>query len=316
MRFSAALRPFSGWCVLGIALAALPLLVSEFYVRLATEILIMALFATSFNVLLGYGGMLSFGHAGFYAVGAYTVAVLMKKTAVPFVLAFLAAPVVTALVAGVTGYFCVRLRGFYFSILTLAFGQLIWGVIFKWSALTEGDDGIVGLQAPALLASSGASYYFTLLLTGVCFALLWMILESPFGRTLLAIRENTERTQFIGVNVNRLRLVAFVLSATFSGVAGALFAPFNGSVFPTFAFWTKSGEVVMMSILGGMHTFLGPAVGAAIMLFLDQMISVYTEYWPFVLGMILLLLVLFFPAGVTGFLQVLARRRPVPNRSA
>lgn len=299
-----------GWGLLAVALLALPVLAPEFYLRLATEILIMALFATSFNLLLGYGGMLSFGHAGFYGVGAYTVAILMRKAAAPFFLAFLAAPAVTAVVAAAVGFFCVRLRGFYFSILTLAFGQLIWGVIFKWNALTEGDDGIVGIQAPALLASSHALYYFTLLLTGACLALLWMAIESPFGRTLLAIRENTERTQFIGVDVNRLRLVAFVLSATFSGVAGALFAPFNGSVFPTFAFWTKSGEVVMMSILGGMYTFLGPAVGAAVMLLLDQTISVYTEYWPFVLGVVLLLLVLFFPAGITGVARVVARREP------
>lgn len=298
-----------GWALLAVALAALPFLAPEFYLRLATEILIMALFAMSFNLLLGYGGMLSFGHAGFYAVGAYTVAILIKKTAVPFAAAFLAAPAVTALVAAISGYFCVRLRGFYFSILTLAFGQLIWGVIFKWNALTEGDDGIVGIPPPALLASPWGSYYFTLALTAACLALLWMIIESPFGRTLLATRENTERTQFIGVDVNRLRLWAFVLSGTFSGVAGALFAPFNGSVFPTFAFWTKSGEVVMMSILGGMHTFWGPAVGAAIMLSLDQTISVYTEYWPFVLGVVLLLLVLFFPAGITGIVRALARGR-------
>jgi branched-chain amino acid transport system permease protein len=312
----AAVRALWGGGVLAGALLALPLLASEFYIRLATEILIMALFATSFNLLLGYGGMLSFGQAGFYAVGAYTVAILMKKLAVSFWLALLAAPAMTALVAAVIGYFCVRLRGFYFSILTLAFGQLIWGVIFKWSALTEGDDGIVGIQAPRLLASSEASYYFTLLVTALCLACLWMMIESPFGRTLVAIRENPERTQFIGVEVNRLRLLAFVLSATFSGVAGGLFAPFNGSVFPTFALWTKSGEVVMMSILGGMHTFLGPAVGAAIMLFLDQMTNVYTEYWPFVLGMILLGLVLFFPAGATGVVRVFARRQPAGNRPA
>lgn len=298
-----------GGGLLAAALLAWPLYTSEFYVRLATEILIMALFATSFNLLLGYGGMLSFGHAGFYAVGAYTVAVLMRKVAVPFALALLAAPVVTALVAAVVGFFCVRLRGFYFSILTLAFGQLIWGVIFKWNALTEGDDGIVGIAAPALLASSEGSYYFTLGVTAGCLWLLWAIVESPFGRTLLAIRENAERVQFVGVDVNRLRLLAFVLSATFSGVAGALYAPFNGSVFPTFAFWTKSGEVVMMAILGGMYTFLGPAVGAAIMLALDQTISIYTEYSPFVLGMVLLVLVLFFPAGIVGVVRGLTGGR-------
>lgn len=307
-------RALWGWCLLAAALAAFPLLVSEFYLRMATEILIMALFAVSFNLLLGCGGMLSFGHAGFFAVGAYTVAVLMHKAGVSFLLALLAAPAVTAVVAAATGYFCVRLRGFYFSILTLAFGQLIWGVIFKWAALTEGDDGIVGLQPPTLLASSGAFYYFTALLTAGCLTLIWMIIESPFGRTLQAIRENAERSQFIGVNVNGLRLGAFVLSATFSGIAGALFAPFNGSVFPTFALWTKSGEVVLMSILGGMYAFLGPAVGAAVMLSLDQMISVYTEYWPFVLGVVLLLLVLFFPEGLMGFARVLVRRGPAANR--
>lgn len=309
MRRSAG-GPIVGWTVLGTALAALPLVASEFNVRLATEIAITALFAMAFNLLLGGGGMLSFGHAGYFAVGAYTVAILTKKAALPFALAFLAAPVITAVVAAITGYFCVRLRGFYFSILTLAFGQLIWGVIFKWSALTEGDDGIVGLSPPALLASATALYWFSVAIVVACIGLLWMILESPFGRTLLAIRENTERTQFIGVDVNRARLLAFVLSATFAGVAGALFAPFNGSVFPTFAFWTKSGDVVMMSILGGMYTFLGPALGAAIMLLLDHQISVYTEYWPFALGTVLLLLVLFCPDGLTGLARALLRRRP------
>jgi len=304
------------WWLLAAVLAALPLAAPGFYLRLATEIAIMALFAMGFNLLLGYGGMLSFGHAGYYAVGAYTVAILTRKAGLPFASAFLAAPAATALVAWVTGFFCVRLRGYYFSILTLAFGQLIWGVIFKWTALTNGDDGIVGIEAPALLASPAGAYYFTLLLTGACVAVLWMIVQSPFGRTLLAIRENTERTQFIGVNVNRLRLCAFVLSATFAGVAGALFAPFDGSVFPSFAFWTRSGDVVMMAILGGMHSFLGPALGAAIMLFLDHTITAYTEYWPFVLGTVLLCLVLFSPAGVTGLARTVAARRRAAGRPA
>jgi branched-chain amino acid transport system permease protein len=294
------------------ALAVVPLVLSEFYVRLVAEMLVMGLFAAAFNLLLGYGGMLSFGHAGYYAVGAYTLAILTVRYKVPFAVAFLAAPVITAAVATVTGYFCVRLRTFYFAVLTLAFGQLIWGVIFKWTAMTGGDNGIVGIDAPRMLRSLEGAYYFVLVVTAVCLALQWAVIRSPFGRVLVAVRENDERAQFMGVAVNRLRLFAFVVSAAFSGVAGALFAQLNGSVFPTFAFWTKSGEVIMMAILGGTQAFLGPLVGSFIMLALDQFFSVYTEYWPLVLGTTLLVLVLFLPKGLVGVRSLW--RRPAASR--
>ena len=305
-------RGWLGWFVLMIIMVAAPIFLSRFYINLASEILILALFATSLNFIFGYGGMLSFGHAAYYATGAYTYAIMTMKTTLPFLLNFAAAPFVAAAVGTVIGFFCIRLRGFYFAILTLAFGQLVWAVISKWYSFTEGDDGITGIPLPSALSNDVSFYFFTLACVAVAFVIMKMILNSPFGLVLKSIRENPERTDFVGIHVNRYRLIAFVISTFFCGIAGALFAMFQRSAFPTYAYWVTSGDAVIMSLLGGISTFIGPSVGAILLLYLETVIHSFTEYWPIVLGTVLILLVIFLPAGLSGYVEarwkVLAER--------
>jgi branched-chain amino acid transport system permease protein len=282
-----------------VALVAIPFVLPQFYLLLSIEILIMGLFAVGFNLLMGYAGMVSFGHAAFYSVGAYACGLLLKKAELALPLAFLAGPVAATLFAVVIGFFCIRLTRIYFSMLTLAFSQIVWATAHKWYGLTGGDNGLVGIPVPAWLAAPQAFYFFTLGVTLVVLAVLWRIINAPFGRTLLAIRENAERAEFVGVDVRRAQLIAFSISGAVSGVAGALFALFSRGAFPEYALWTKSAEVLLMTLLGGPHVFLGPALGAGILIALNSVVTSYTEYWPLVLGAILLVLLYAFPGGVT-----------------
>ena len=306
-----------------LAAFAVPALGSRFYTFLANDVIIWALFATSLNLLVGYTGLVSFGHAAYFGIGAYTTGLLMKKLAVPFVLAFPAAGLVAGLCALLFGFFCVRLTRIYFAMLTLAFAQIVWAICFKWNEVTGGEQGMPEIPYPnfdwvdrvaAVLPFVGGYrtsdyYYFTsLILVGLCFWLLRRIVHSPFGRMLTTIRENAERAEFIGVNVRRYELAAFVLAGAFAGLAGGIFGIFNRGVFPDFAYWTKSSEVLIMTLLGGMGTFYGPAVGALVLLWLNQQIVSYTEYWPLVLGAILVLLLFVFPGGIAGTLLALWRR--------
>jgi branched-chain amino acid transport system permease protein len=312
--------------VLVLAMATVPWLGSRFYTFLATDIVILALFATSLNLLLGQTGLVSFGHAAYFGVGAYTCAILMKTHGAPFVVGLLAAPVVAGLVALVFGYFCVRLTRIYFAMLTLAFAQIVWGICFKWNSVTGGEQGMSDVPYPDLswmemlpLVGNlrvGEHYYLlALAIVAACIASLRMIVQSPFGRMLSLIRENPERARFVGLDVRRYELGAFVLAGAFAGVAGALFGLFNRGVFPDFAYWSKSAEVLIMVILGGMAHFWGPAIGAGALILLNQQISAYTQYWPFVLGTTLIILLFVFPGGIVGTLaaawaRLRATRRP------
>jgi branched-chain amino acid transport system permease protein len=292
--------------VLLAAVLLVPLVFPHFYLLLATEVLIMGLFAVAFNLLLGYAGMVSFGHAAFYGLGAYACGLLLKKAGAPFAVAFLAAPIVAAIAALVFGLLCIRLTRIYFSMLTLAFSQLVWAVAHKWYSLTGGDNGLVPIPVPEVLTGPRAFYLFTLASVVVATAALWRLVNAPFGRTLLAIRENAERAEFVGIHVRRVQLVAFVVSGGVSGLAGGLFALFSRGAFPDYAFWTKSAEVLLMTLLGGPYVFLGPALGAGILIVLNSVVTSFTEYWPVVLGVILLTLIYAFPGGV---MQLVTRRR-------
>jgi branched-chain amino acid transport system permease protein len=306
---------------IGLALFALPFLLerglSQYYLYLAIKMMVWVLFAVSFNLVLGYGGMMSFGHAAFFGTGAYTCALLLVKTSCPLLLAFAAAPLAAAAVGGIIGYFSVRIRGiFYFAVITLSFAQLVYILVFKWRSLTFGDDGIQGIPVSALLSTDETYinyYFFALIIVLVCIFLIWKIVRSPFGMMLASLRENPERAAFVGVQVENFRLLAFVISAFFSGVAGVLYAFLETSIAPDILFWSISGEVILMGLLGGMTLFWGPAIGAVIMVFLNSFITSYTEYWGFFLGITLILIVLFFPKGVGGVVveqyQNLAKRK-------
>ena len=294
-----------------LAALCVPWLGSRFYTFLGTEIAILALFALSLNLLLGYTGLVSFGHAAYFGIGAYTCAILMKTHGVPFPLAFLAAGAMSAAFAVVFGFFCVRSTRIYFAMLTLAFAQIVWAICFKWNSVTGGEQGLSNVPYPDLGWMSAlpllgslrtADQYFLLVmaLTGVCFIVLRRIVGSPFGRMLTAIRENPERAEFVGLNVRLYQIAALAVAGAFAGVAGALFGIFNRGVFPDFAYWSKSAEVLIMAILGGMGSFWGPAVGAAALTLLNHQITSVTQYWPLVLGVVLVVLLFTFPGGIVG----------------
>jgi branched-chain amino acid transport system permease protein len=310
-----------------IAALFVPALGSRFYTFVATDIAIMALFGVSLNLLLGYGGLVSFGHAAYFGIGAYACGILMKVHLVPFWAAFPAAALAAGALAAIFGFFCVRLTKIYFAMLTLAFAQIVWAVCFKWNSVTGGEQGLSDVPYPDLrgieavwpgFAAHRASDQFYLLTVVLVAACLWglrRIVRSPFGRLLTAIRENPERTEFIGLDVRRHELIAFIIAGLFAGVAGALFGIFNRGVFPDFAYWPKSSDVLIMTILGGMGYFYGPAVGALILIVLNQEITSYTEYWPFVLGVLLISLLFLFPGGVLGALGALLRRFERPRHA-
>ena len=289
--------------ILILLLALLPLSESRFYVFLGTDILIMGLFAVSLNLLLGYTGLVSFGQAAYFGVGAYTCALLMKKASIIFPISFVAAAVFGAIAALIIGFFCVQLTKIYFAMLTLAFSQIVWAIAFKWNSLTGGDTGLIGVNFPAYLDSPTRFYYFTLGVVVLSLYLLRRVVNSPFGRILTTIRENPERTVFIGINVKFFQLISFMISGFFAGIAGALFGIFNHSIFPDFIFWPQSAEVLIMSLLGGIYNFFGPLVGAAVLLYLRMQVTSFTQYWPLILGTILALILFFFPGGIVGFLK-------------
>jgi branched-chain amino acid transport system permease protein len=308
-----------GLLIVAALLATVPWLGSRYYTFVATEMVILALFATSLNLLLGYTGAVSFGHAAYFGIGAYTCGILTKTHGISFAVALGAAPVLAGLFAAVVGFFCVRLTRIYFAMLTLAFAQIVWGIALKWNSVTGGEQGLSDVPypdfawtaaVPALEAlRPGEQFYLVVLVVvTVCLALLRMIVHSPFGRMLTVIRENRDRAQFIGLDVRRYELAAFVIAGAFAGVAGALSGVFNRGVFTDSLYWSESAEVLIMTILGGIGHFWGPAVGAAAMVWMNQEIVSYTQYWPFVLGVTLVILLFAFPGGIVGALDAGWRR--------
>lgn len=280
---------------------------AKFWIQFATQVFIWSLFAVSFNLLMGYAGMVSFGQAAYLGIGGYTAGLLLKNIAwLPFWVGLAAAPVGGALAALIIGYFCVRRTHIYFAILTLAFGHIVYLIAFKWYSFTGGDNGLIGIPVPGWIAEpSFANYYkFVLVICLAAIYLLWRIVNSPFGKTLTAIRENPERADFIGVPVDRYRLYAFVLVGAFSGLAGALIMVNERSVYPDLAHWTQSTQVLLMTLLGGVYTFFGPAVGALLLRTMDADITQnYPEIWQLFLGGVLVLILFGLPGGVMGFIQ-------------
>ena len=308
------------WTLIVFLMAlSLPWIGSRYDTFLGTQIAIYSLFALSLNLLLGTTGLVSFGHAAYFGIGSYACGILMKIVAVPFWLAFPAAGLIAALFAAGFGFFCVRLTKIYFAMLTLAFSQIVWAVCFKWNDLTGGDQGLPDVPFPDLdwiaalpgfdrMRIAEQFYVLALVLVALSVAALRRLTGSPFGRVLTTIRENPERAAFIGVNVRLYELAAFTIAGGFAGLSGALFGIFNRGVFADFVFWSKSADVMIMTILGGMHHFWGPAVGALVLTLLNQQITAYTEFWPFVLGTILIVLLFVFPGGILGALDMALSR--------
>lgn len=292
-----------GWCLVGLGLGLLPYVVGPFALLVTVEALAFALFACSLNLLMGYGGMISFGHAAYFGLGAYAAALLLTRAELPMLAAAALAPLVAALGALLFGAFCVRLHGIYFAMLTLAFAQVTYTVIFQWYDFTGGDNGILGVWPAPWLSSPTSYYYFTLAVTGGVVWWLRSILRSPFGMTLRAIRDNARRAATVGINVGFHQLAAFVLAGFAAGVAGVIFAFQKGSVFPEYLFVEKSLEPLVMILLGGMQSFAGPLVGAGLYKLLDTLITARVEYWSALLGVILIVLVLLSPQGAVGYVR-------------
>ena len=310
-----SVHPLVRWAPL-LLLLLVPLFAGRFYQYLLTQIFIASLMAIAFNLLLGTTGLLSFGQAAFFGVGAYTVGLLLTKGGFATLPALLLAPAVAAVAAGVIGFFCVRLSGVHFAMLTLAFGQLIFTVVYKWYGLTGGDNGIQGIPVKPIplgglgaldLGSTQAMYYFVLVVVGLSVELLRRFRSSPFGATLKAIRENGQRASFLGLNIHLYQWTAFVVAGAFTGLAGGLFAMMEKAISPEIIHWSKSSEPVFMTIIGGIYTFAGPAVGAVVYVILNSYLVAWTEKWALVLGLVLLTLVLLLPGGVVGFVNEKAR---------
>jgi branched-chain amino acid transport system permease protein len=304
-------------CVLPIivALIALPAFVSIYQTQLLTYGLVFAIAALGFNLLLGYTGLLSFGHSAYFGLGAYSAAFIVRYFGVGSMELFiLGGLIMVGLVTAVFGYICVRHTKIFFSILALALSQVLWTLAYKFFWVTGGTDGLrVPFGSMTLLAGliefkgRGAYqafvtyyYYYVLFVFCVCTALMWIIVHSPFGKALQAIRDNEVRARFVGIQIRRYRWFAFLISGIFTGLAGILWVPLNGLVTPDILYWPFSGEIVFMTVLGGFRTFSGPIVGAVVFNYLRTYAVATTEYWQFFLGIVLLFLVMALPTGIVG----------------
>jgi branched-chain amino acid transport system permease protein len=279
------------------------------YTELGSRVVVMALAAMALNFLLGFTGVLSFGHAAYFGLGAYAAGMTIKYLAPSTGLGILAGVVVGTLAAMLIGALIVRLRGVYFAMVTIAFGQVFYFITFRWNAVTGGDDGLTGWQRQPIdlgfttidiLGNDKAFYYLVLLFFGLAAGAMALILRSPFGRTLLAIRENERRARFLGIPVERHIWLSFTISCCFVSLAGALYALLNNFTDPRALRWDQSGNFVIMAVLGGMRSFWGPLIGAAIFVALQDYVSSHTENWMSVIGLFFVLVVLFFPRGILG----------------
>jgi branched-chain amino acid transport system permease protein len=299
-----------------VALAAVPPTLPVFLVTTLTEVLILALFAMSLDLLVGYTGLDSFGHAAVYGLGAYTTALLLLHTGVALPLALLAGAVATALVALPIAWLCTRTTGVAFAMLTLAFAQLLYAIAYKWQSVTGGSDGLAGVpRTPgpfgmAWFSSRLGFYYMVAACVVGAYLLCRAFVRSPLGTALLAIRENERKASALGYNPRAYKIVVFVVAAFFGGLAGSLYAPFAGFTSPDLFFWILSGQVLVMVIIGGAGTLAGPIIGAAFFYLLEHYLSAITNSWALVLGVIFIVFVLFVPEGIWGFVR--RRRAAVP----
>ena len=290
-----------------ILLAALPGVAEPFVLTLVIDIVVFALFAASLHFILGTGGMVSFGHAAFFGGGAYAAALLVFHTDTPMELAFLFAPLAAGLLALGIGWFCIRLSGVYFAMLTLAFSQLVWSLAFQWRSLTRGDDGLINIWPADWLNGPLPYYYFTLAFGVGGILTLRHIIHSPFGYALRAGRDSPRQAEAMGINVRRVQLVAFAMAGMMAGLAGGLFVFSKGSVFPTELEIAKSFDALIVVFLGGVKTLAGGVVGASFLTSVEHWLT-RLEYWRLLLGLVIIAVVILMPEGIVGTLRRLALR--------
>jgi branched-chain amino acid transport system permease protein len=289
--------------------ALLPWTGDEYRLVLATDVLVLALFAASLQLVMGTGGMASFGHAAYFGLGAYAAALAVKR-GVPMELALALSPLAAVAGALVIGWFCVRLSGVYLAMLTLAFAQIVWSIAFQWDAVTGGSNGVVGVWPSAWLAGKQAYYWFTLALVAGALAAIAWIVHAPLGHSLRACRDSPMRAEAIGIDVRRTQWTAFVLAGGFAGLAGGIYAFSKGSISPETLAIPRSVDALVMVLLGGLNALAGPLIGAAVFTWLSDTLARATEYWRAVLGASILLTVIAFPMGLGGALAHTLARRP------
>jgi branched-chain amino acid transport system permease protein len=315
------LKPAAASAAILLVLALLPSFADTYQTQLVTYGLIAAIAAIGFNLLLGYTGLLSFGHSAYFGIGAYAVAFAVQHLG-PHSMEFyiLVGIPVAAIVSALFGFICVRHTRIFFGIMTLALSQVVYSLALKLYWVTGGSDG---LRVPrptlmlGLLTFSGAHgfeqfitsyYYYVLAIFAVAVAVMWMIVHSPFGKALQAIRDNEVRARFLGLRIRQFRWISFLLSGTFTGLAGILWVPLNGLTTPDVLYWTFSGEIVFTTLLGGFRNFTGPIVGGIVFTYLRTYAVATTEYWQLLLGVVLVTLVLLLPTGIVGALSNAVRR--------
>lgn len=278
----------------------LPLTGDKYLLYLSTKIWILVLYAIAFNILFGYSGLLSFGHALFFSGSAYMLAILVVKWGLPLPIGFVAGIVAAAIFSAAVGFLSLRHREIHFAMITLAFSMLFWGVVMKWRDVTGGEDGIAGVPRGMPMFWF---YYFTVAVTLLCAYLIYRFVKSDIGLILEGIRENETRIRFSGHSTLKYRLYATIVSGTFTGVAGGLWAMLDRTVTPSISHWTFSAMPVIATLIGGPQNFVGPAVGTVIYVLAQDVITKYTLYWQFILGIVILAVVLFFRGGIMGIIE-------------
>ncbi|MGO9117819.1 MAG: branched-chain amino acid ABC transporter permease [Desulfomonilaceae bacterium] len=308
----------SFWVLFFVIFAAVPLVkTSDYQLMLANHILLWGMFAVAFNLLFGLTGMLSFGQGLYYGLGAYSVGLMVRYLGdgwfVPGIgIGLLGSIVISILI----GLLIIRVSGVFFTVLTLAFGQLIWQLVFRLYHITGGDDGIQGLIPPGILSDRVVYYYFALILVLLSIWCMRRLVDSPMGLVLRCIRQNPERVRFLGGQVKRNQLRIYVISSFFSALAGGLIAGVDNSIHPDMLYWTTSGEVILMAVLGGIGRFFGPFIGAGVILVIGEVVGAKTEYWSLIIGLVMMVMVLLLPRGLAGEFQLLiARIMSAPSES-
>jgi branched-chain amino acid transport system permease protein len=309
MNVAAARAPGRLALALGLTvalLAAVAPLLPSYVVIVLTEALIYAIAAASLDLLLGFTGLPSLGHAAFFAVGAYATGILVTRHRVSFAVAVLASVLLAAAASAVISVLALRASGLYFMMITLAIAMCAWGLAYRWVSLTGGDTGITGIPRPRLplVAASGTLgfYYAILLVFGGCLALYLLFVWSPFGKTLIGIRDSESRMRVLGYNVFAHKYVAMVVAGAFAGVAGSLYAYFNGFVGPSSVDHAHTMQFVLMVIMGGPATIVGPVIGAFVVIFLEKLVSIVTDRWMMVLAGVYVVTALWAPRGILGLL--------------
>lgn len=294
---------------------AMPFVMPSYMLTLYTELLILGLFAISLNIQFGFAGLVTFGHAAFYGLGAYTASILLLNTGMPFIVAVPLAAALSGIIAVPVGWLCTRAAGAAYAMLTLAVAQTFYAITFKWTELLGGSDGLAGVPRTtfgnwdAVLATREGYFYFVVAVIALAYGVMRYFTRSPMGSIIRGIREQPERAEALGFNLKHYRMTAIVVSGVGGGLAGGLYAPFAGFVAPELLFWLTSGTGLMMAVIGGSRWLAGPMTGAFVFVLLEHYVQQFTQSWNLIVGGIFVLVVIFVPGGILSLTDRALRRK-------